>query len=76
MGFVFRSEHFSTTEKRGYNVNHANVFGPQYSYLGSEMKICGSERDMNQWPSRYWGGSGAGSDTPPGSQHPAPHVKP
>ena len=38
----------------------------------SEMKICGSERDRNQWPSRYCGGSGAGS----GSQHPAPHAKP
>ena len=42
----------------------------------SEMKICGSERDRNQWPSRYCGGSGAGSDTPSGSQHPAPHAKP
>ena len=40
------------------------------------MKICGSERDRNQWPSRYCGGSGAGSDTPSGSQHPAPHAKP
>ena len=28
---------------------------------GFEMKICGSERDRNQWPSRYSGGSGAGS---------------
>ena len=27
------------------------------------MKICGSERDRNQWPSRHYGGSGAGSDT-------------
>ena len=34
----------------------------------SDMKICGSERDRNQWPSRYCGGSGAGSDTPSGSQ--------
>ena len=42
----------------------------------SEMKICGSERDRNQWPSRYCGGSGAGLDTPSGSQHPAPHAKP
>ena len=42
----------------------------------SEMKICGSERDRNQWPSRYCGGCGAGSDTPSGSQHPAPHAKP
>ena len=42
----------------------------------SEMKICGSERDRNQWPSRYCGGSGAGSDTRSGSQHPAPHAKP
>ena len=42
----------------------------------SEMKNCGSERDRNQWPSRYYGGSGAGSDTPSGSQHPAPHAKP
>ena len=42
----------------------------------SEMKICGSEQDRNQWPSRYCGGSGAGSDTPSGSQHPAPHAKP
>ena len=41
----------------------------------SEMKICGSERDRNQWPSRYCGGSGAGSDTPSGSQHPAPHCQ-
>ena len=40
------------------------------------MKICGSERDRNQWPSRYCGGSGAGSDTLSGSQHPAPHTKP
>ena len=23
------------------------------------MKICGSERDRNQWLSRYYGGSGA-----------------
>ena len=42
----------------------------------SEMKICGSERDRNQRPSRYCGGSGAGSDTPSVSQHPAPHAKP
>ena len=42
----------------------------------SEMKICGGERDRNQWPSRYCGGSGAGSETPSGSQHPAPHAKP
>ena len=42
----------------------------------SEMKICGSERDRNQWPSRYCGGSGVGLDTPSGSQHPAPHAKP
>ena len=41
-----------------------------------EMKLCGSERDRNQWPSRYCGGSGAGSDTPSRSQHPAPHAKP
>ena len=40
------------------------------------MKICGSERDRNQWPSRYCRGSGAGSDTPSGSQHPAPHANP
>ena len=42
----------------------------------SKMKICGCERDRDQWPSRYCGGSGAGSDTPSGSQHPAPHAKP
>ena len=42
----------------------------------SEMKICGSERDRNQWPSRYSRGSGTGSDTPSGSQHPAPHACP
>ena len=30
----------------------------------------------NQWPSRYCGGSGAGLDTPSGSQRPAPHAKP
>ena len=42
----------------------------------SVMKICGSGRNRNQWPSRYCGGSGAGSDTPSGSQHPAPHAKP
>ena len=42
----------------------------------SEMKICGSKQDRNQWPSRYCGGSGAGLDTPSGSQHPAPHAKP
>ena len=42
----------------------------------SEMKICGRERDRNQWSSRYCGGSGAGLDTPSGSQHPAPHTKP
>ena len=29
----------------------------------------------NQWPSRYFGGSGAGSDTPSGSHHPALHAK-
>ena len=40
------------------------------------MKICGGERDRNQWPSIYRGGSGAGSDTPSGSQHPASHAKP
>ena len=40
------------------------------------MKICGSELDRNQWPSRYCGGSGAGSDTPSGSKYPAPHAKP
>ena len=40
------------------------------------MKICGSERDRNQWPSRYCGGSGTELDTPSGSQHPAPHAKP
>ena len=42
----------------------------------SEMKICGSKRDRNQWPSRYCGESGAGLDTPSESQHPAPHAKP
>ena len=42
----------------------------------SEMKICGSERDRNQWPSRYCGGSGTGSDALSGSQHPAPYAKP
>nr|KAG5706138.1 hypothetical protein BaRGS_025760 [Batillaria attramentaria] len=36
----------------------------------------GSERSRNQWPSRSCGGSGAGLDTPSGSQHPAPHAKP
>ena len=41
-----------------------------------EMKICGSERDRNQWPSRYCGGSGARLGTPSVSQHPAPHAKP
>ena len=41
------------------------------------MKICGSERDRNQWPSRYCRGSGVGSDTPSGrGTHPAPHAKP
>ena len=42
----------------------------------SEMKICGSERDRNQWPSRYCRGRGAVLDTPSGNQHPAPHAKP
>ena len=42
----------------------------------TEMKICGSERDRNQWLSRYCRWSGSGSDTPSGSQHPAPHAKP
>ena len=41
----------------------------------SDMKTCGSERDRNQWPSRYCGGNGAGSDTPSGSKHPASHAK-
>ena len=41
-----------------------------------EMKIYGSKQDRNQRLSRYCGGSGAGSDTPSGSQHPAPHDKP
>ena len=36
------------------------------------MKICESERDRNQWPSRYCGGSRAGSDTHAGSQHHTP----
>ena len=42
------------------------------------MKICGNERDRNQWPSRYCGGNGAGSDTPSGSQHhtPSPDLEP
>ena len=44
------------------------------------MKICGSERDRDQWPSRYCGGSGAGSDTPQeaSSQHhtPSPDLEP
>nr|KAG5689503.1 hypothetical protein BaRGS_000609 [Batillaria attramentaria] len=42
----------------------------------SGTKSCGSERGRNQWPSRSCGGSGAGLDTPSGSQHPAPHAKP
>ena len=42
----------------------------------SKIKICGSERDRNQWSSRYCGGSAAGLDTPLGSQHPAPHSEP
>ena len=42
----------------------------------SKMTICRSERDRNQWPSRYCRGSGAESDTPSGSQHPALHAKP
>ena len=28
------------------------------------MKICGSERDRNQWSNRYCGGSGAGRTHP------------
>ena len=40
------------------------------------MKICGIRRDRNQWSNRYCAGSGAGSDTLSGSQHPAPHAKP
>ena len=42
------------------------VWGASTRFNGkrrSEMKICGSEWDKNQWPSRYCGGSGAGSDT-------------
>ena len=42
----------------------------------SEMNTRESERDRNQWPSRYCGGSGTGLDTPSGSQHLAPHAKP
>ena len=42
----------------------------------SELKVCGSKRDRNQRPSRYCEWSGAGSDTPSGSQHPAPYAKP
>ena len=42
----------------------------------SEMKICRTEGDKNQWPSRCCGGSGAGSDTPLGIQQPAPNAKP
>ena len=44
--------------------------------MAREDPICGSERDRNQWPSRYCGGIEAGSDTSAGSQHPAPHAKP
>ena len=63
-----RSRHFSTP-----------VWGASTKSNGkrrSETKICGSQRDRNQWPSSCCGGSGAGSDTPSGSQHPAPHAKP
>ena len=44
--------------------------------IGWQEKFCRSERDRNQWPNRYCRGSGAGSDTPSGSQRPAPHAKP
>nr|KAG5694139.1 hypothetical protein BaRGS_001466 [Batillaria attramentaria] len=39
-------------------------------------KIRNEELWERAGPSRYCGGSGAGLDTPSGSQHPAPHAKP
>ena len=41
-----------------------------------QILSCGSERDRNQWPSKFWRGSGDGLVTPLGSQNPAPHAKP
>ena len=42
----------------------------------SRMKICWSERDRNQWLSRFCGGIGAEWDTPSGNQHLVLHAKP
>ena len=70
-------QHRRCNERSRHSSTH--VWGASTKSNGkrrSEMKICGSERDRNQWPSRYCGGSGAGSNTPSGSQHPAPHAKP
>ena len=63
--------------KKRFRHSSTPVWGASTKTIGSrrsEMKICGSEQDRNLWPSRYCGGSGAGSDTP--SQHPALLTKP
>ena len=68
-----------TMQQKIYRHSSTPVLGASTKSNGkrrSEMKICASERDRNQWPSRHCRGSGAGSDTPSGSQHPEAHAKP
>jgi hypothetical protein len=38
------------------------------------IKTCGSERDKSQWQSRFYGGSGAGLNTPSGSARSQHHT--
>ena len=70
-----------TTQAMQQKIRHSStlVWGTSTKSDGrrrSKVKICGNKKDRNQWPSRYCGRSGAGLDTPSGSQHPAPHIKP
>ena len=80
--FFFFSHWYDSTPKKSRRKRDSN---PGPSALEADVlttrptrrsKIGGRGPDRNQWPSRYCGESGAGSDTPSGSQHPAPSPNP
>ncbi len=63
---------------RRYRLSSTPVWGASSTSGGltsSEIKICGNGQHRNQWPSRYWRGSGARPDTPSGYQYSASHAK-
>ena len=57
--------------------NHVakKILRRMWGWIGHTLRKPASSITLT-WPKRYCGGSGTGSDTPSGSQHPAPHAKP